>query len=143
MHPNSTKYILINTLEGMNDGAVWKKNNIHIVNLDNFFLNNAKFRTKEKLNEIKKLLTKKKQNNTKEEIQEQALEDLKKKYQQLNKCWQDRSIIMVRLKNKVFIKSIYSLFLFYLFFQGRCGLGFLFSFSLFSFCSLFSFAFSD
>ena len=76
-----------------------KKNNIPIVRLENFILNNSKFNTNVKLNEIKKLLAKKKENNTKEEIQEQSLEDLKKEYQELNKCCQDESIINELGKN--------------------------------------------
>lgn len=76
-----------------------KKNNIPIVRLENFILNNSKFNTNEKLNEIKKLLAKKKENNTKEEIQEQSLENLKKEYQELNKCCQDESIINELGKN--------------------------------------------
>ena len=156
LHPNSTKYILINTLEGennyhvegenncpvcldkINDSGIefvcgqntkhfchvdcffdtflnnddfiffnnkeilcpfCKKNYIPIVRLENFFLNNSKFNTNEKLNEIKNLLTKKKENNTKEEIQEQSLENLKKEYQELNKCCQDVSIINELEKN--------------------------------------------
>ena len=155
-HPNSPKYILINTLEGENNCSVegdndcsvcldkindsiiefvcgqntkhfchvdcffdtflnnndfiffnnkeiscpfCKKNNIPIVRLENFILNNSKFSTNEKLNEIKKLLAKKKENNTKEEIQEQSLENLKKEYQELNKCCQDESIINELGKN--------------------------------------------
>ena len=73
-----------------------KKNNIPIASLEHFFLNNSKFSTNEKLNEIKNLLTKKKY---KEEIQEQSLEDLKKEYQELNKCCQDGSIINELNKN--------------------------------------------
>ena len=67
-----------------------KKNYIPIVRLENFFLNNSKFSTNEKLNKIKNLWTKKKY---KEEIQEQSLEDLKKEYQELNKDCQDGIIL--------------------------------------------------